>query len=121
MNKKSKEKVRQVAELFLRKIVAAKRKFSGVCKKTQISTKPDVKNFVFWGKIGTKQNPKGEQKTMKVNVNEDCIGCGLCESMCPQVFQMEGDRSCAISDDDAYLEGAQEAAAACPVSAISVE
>ena len=58
---------------------------------------------------------------MKVNVNEDCIGCGLCESMCPQVFQMEGDRSRPISDDDAYLEAASEAAAACPVAAISVE
>ncbi len=58
---------------------------------------------------------------MKVNVNEDCIGCGLCESMCPEVFQMDGDRSQAISDDNAFVEQAAEAAAACPVAAISVE
>ncbi len=58
---------------------------------------------------------------MRVNVNEDCIGCGLCESMCPDVFQMEGDRSKAVSDSDLFREQAVEAAAACPVAAIEVE
>lgn len=58
---------------------------------------------------------------MRVNVNEDCIGCGLCESMCPDVFQMEGDRSKAVNDSDLYREQAVEAAAACPVAAIEVE
>lgn len=58
---------------------------------------------------------------MKVNVNEDCIGCGLCESMCPQVFQMNGDRSEAVDNSETYRDLAEEAAAACPVSAIEVE
>ena len=25
---------------------------------------------------------------MKAKVNEDCIGCGLCNSICPEVFTM---------------------------------
>lgn len=58
---------------------------------------------------------------MKVNVNEDCIGCGLCESMCPQVFQMNGDRSEVVDNSETYRDLAEEAAAACPVSAIEVE
>ncbi len=58
---------------------------------------------------------------MRVKVNEDCIGCGLCASMCPDVFQMEGDRSQAISNSELYREQAVEAAAACPVAAIEVE
>ena len=51
---------------------------------------------------------------MKATVNEDCIGCGLCEGTCPDVFS--------ISDvpEDAE-DAAQEAADNCPVSAIVVE
>ena len=59
---------------------------------------------------------------MKVNVNEDCIGCGLCESMCPQVFQIGADNvSEAISTDEVFRDQAEEAAMACPVNAIEVE
>ena len=25
---------------------------------------------------------------MKVTVNEDCIGCGMCEGSCPEVFSI---------------------------------
>ena len=59
---------------------------------------------------------------MKVNVNEDCIGCGLCESMCPQVFVLNSDNvSEAISTEEIYRDQAEEAANACPVNAIEVE
>lgn len=59
---------------------------------------------------------------MKVNVNEDCIGCGLCESMCPQVFQLNADNiSEAISTDEAFRDQAEETAMSCPVNAIEVE
>lgn len=58
---------------------------------------------------------------MKVNVNEDCIGCGLCESMCPQVFQLDGEISKVISSEEFFRDQAEEAAIACPVNAIEVE
>lgn len=58
---------------------------------------------------------------MKYYVNENCIGCGLCESVCPQVFSLSDEGvAVAISEDvpkDA-LESAAEAMNDCPVSAI---
>ncbi len=58
---------------------------------------------------------------MKATVNDDCIGCGLCESICPQVFQMNGDRSEVVGDADANHDLAVEAASACPVNAIELD
>lgn len=58
---------------------------------------------------------------MQVKVNDECIGCGLCESVCPQVFQMEGARSVVVDSSDEYLELAREAAESCPVAAIEVD
>lgn len=61
---------------------------------------------------------------MKVKVNENCIGCGLCANMCPEVFEMvEGaeEHSQPITDADELRPQAMEAAEACPVAAIEVE
>lgn len=59
---------------------------------------------------------------MKVKVTDDCIACGLCETMCPEVFKVEeGDRSHVISEAEEYRDQATEAAASCPVAAIEVE
>ena len=56
---------------------------------------------------------------IKVDQNT-CIGCGLCASMCPDVFAMNLDgKSEVIAQINETC--AKEAAAACPVSAISVE
>ncbi|MGI6544902.1 MAG: ferredoxin [Fastidiosipilaceae bacterium] len=61
---------------------------------------------------------------MKATVDHDlCIGCGICASMCPEVFEM-GDDGLAhvIAEVTPELEaGAQEAEAACPTEAITVE
>jgi ferredoxin len=61
---------------------------------------------------------------MKASVNEDCIGCGLCEGTCPDVFEI-GDEGVATVIVDEVPEdaedSAQEAADGCPVSAITVE
>ena len=54
-------------------------------------------------------------------VNEDlCIGCGACESLCPDVFKVENGKSQVISENCNNCD-CKEVADSCPVSAISVE
>ena len=60
---------------------------------------------------------------MTAHVNGACIGCGLCASMCPEVFTIT-DEGTAAARDEIFLEQepqVQEAAESCPVSAIEVE
>ncbi len=60
---------------------------------------------------------------MKVSIDEGtCVGCGLCEQGCPEVFQVQGDglahilgHTCAASHN------LKEVAESCPVSCIKVE
>lgn len=63
---------------------------------------------------------------MKANVDKDtCIGCGLCPSICSDVFAMDDDDGKAKTIVDTVPEDctddAEEAAASCPVEAITVE
>ena len=58
---------------------------------------------------------------MRFFVNDDCIGCGLCPSVCPEVFSMTNEGVAkAISEDvsGSTASCAQEAQQQCPVSAI---
>ena len=58
---------------------------------------------------------------MKVYVNENCIGCGLCESLCPKVFRLnENGLACAIENeiDNEDEVATSEALNGCPVGAI---
>lgn len=62
---------------------------------------------------------------MKAYVDQDtCIGCGLCPSICPEVFEL-GDDSKAHAVVDEVPSGAEdtavEAQESCPVDAIKVE
>lgn len=54
----------------------------------------------------------------KYNVNEDCIACGMCAEIAPEVFKMEEDRAVAYADDG---ENAEQAMDICPVNAIYLE
>lgn len=67
-----------------------------------------------------KQIKKGESK-MTVKVNDSCIACGACESICDAVFKVE---DVAVVDESAVADNmdcVKEAAEACPVGAIEVE
>ncbi len=58
---------------------------------------------------------------MKYYVNENCIGCGLCTEICPQVFSLTDEGvSSAIEGDvpPEHEQSAQEAMESCPVGAI---
>ena len=58
---------------------------------------------------------------MKTIVNEDCIGCGMCEGVCPEVFQLNGSgMSEVVGDPNLYADKTQEAAEICPVNAIEI-
>lgn len=62
---------------------------------------------------------------MKAKVDKDtCIGCGLCPSICSEVFELTDEGYAhAIKPEvpeDCYDE-AKEAAESCPVDAIEVE
>jgi len=70
---------------------------------------------------------------LKAYVDKDtCISCGLCPSICPEVFEMQDDGKAGICDSvgeggnknvvpEEAAESAKEAEEACPVAAISIE
>ncbi|MBI5133127.1 MAG: ferredoxin [Thaumarchaeota archaeon] len=61
---------------------------------------------------------------MTVIVDEDvCTGCGLCASICPDVFEMESNGKSHVKDPkgDKKYKCAKEAADSCPVQAIKIK
>lgn len=61
---------------------------------------------------------------MKATVDRDtCISCGLCVSICPNVFEMDDEDIAIVKVDTIDVqdeEDAIEAADQCPVSAIEI-
>ncbi len=62
---------------------------------------------------------------MKAYVDKDtCIGCGICPSVCPEVFEMDDDGKAKAIEDAVPAEveeSAKEAEDQCPVNAISIK
>ena len=62
---------------------------------------------------------------MKFKVDQElCIGCGACEGVCPEVFEMRDDDKAYVIKDPVPAEledNALEAEESCPVEAICHE
>ncbi|HCO69340.1 ferredoxin [Mesotoga sp.] len=59
---------------------------------------------------------------MKVYVDKDtCIGCGVCEGICSEVFMMNDDGKAEAIVPETEAACAQDAADSCPVQSIKVE
>lgn len=53
-----------------------------------------------------------------------CIGCGLCPSICSDIFEMDDDGLAIAKEidiEDSLIDSAKEAEDSCPVGAITVE
>ena len=49
-----------------------------------------------------------------------CVGCGLCEQSCPEVFEVQGDGIAHVKASSCATHNLQEIAYLCPVTAIKV-
>jgi ferredoxin len=61
---------------------------------------------------------------MKVAVDKElCIGCAVCESVCPDVFEMRDTIAIVKAEiiPEAMEENVKQAVESCPVTAISVQ
>lgn len=58
---------------------------------------------------------------MNVTINDSCIGCGACESICDAVFHVEDKAEVNAAAVAGNEDCVNEAANACPVSAIEVQ
>jgi len=60
---------------------------------------------------------------MKARVTDDCISCGRCVEICPEVFEMGEDKAFVRVDEipQEFADATREAADECPTSAIIVE
>ncbi len=58
----------------------------------------------------------------KVEVDQDlCIGCGNCEMMCSQCFQLEDGKAQVVRDDCEGVEcNLEDVAESCPTDAIKI-
>lgn len=59
---------------------------------------------------------------MKVFVDKNtCIGCGVCEGVCPELFKMDDEGKAEALAPETEAACAQDAADSCPVQAIKID
>jgi ferredoxin len=59
---------------------------------------------------------------MKITVDEStCVGCGLCESNCPDCFKIDASGIAKVVKSDCNSCDLKDLANQCPVNAIKVE
>lgn len=60
---------------------------------------------------------------MKAVIEPGCIGCGLCEATCPEVFRLNEESQAEVIGDvtEELEDAAKEAEGNCPVSVIEVQ
>lgn len=60
---------------------------------------------------------------MRITIDpEACTGCGVCESLCPEVFQVQEDEKAhVLAPEGCESCDCQEAVDSCPAQAISIE
>jgi ferredoxin len=84
-----------------------------------------IQVILIYSNCGSEKIQQERVTRMKAFVDKDtCIGCGLCESVCPKVFRMNHEglaEAIEASLDDSAAEDAREAQAQCPVEAITIE
>ena len=60
---------------------------------------------------------------MKTSVNEECILCGLCADVCPEVFELGDEKAEVLLEEipAEQQECCREAADDCPTDAIEID
>ncbi len=58
----------------------------------------------------------------KITVDSSlCVGCGLCETNCPEVFKMKDDGLAYVISESCKTHNLKEVSEQCPVTAIKIE
>ena len=60
---------------------------------------------------------------MDYKINKNCIGCGMCENICPEIFEINDKTFPEVSDEEEELsyiieDAAEYAKSHCPLHAI---
>ena len=64
-----------------------------------------------------------KERLMKATISDECVSCGLCVDICPDVFEMGTEYAQVKMADipEKFEAEVRQAADECPVSAIAVE